>query len=51
MLKAVVVVTGLLIVVTRTTPFDLVGVHVSTSPLLELTISVLVLLPMLVADK
>ncbi|WP_197531190.1 hypothetical protein [Posidoniimonas corsicana] len=51
MLKATVVAAGLLMAATQKTPFDLMDVHISSTPLVELSICVLVLIAVLASDK
>ncbi|TWT67603.1 hypothetical protein Pla123a_41590 [Posidoniimonas polymericola] len=51
MLKATAVVAGLLMVATQKTLFDATGVHISTNPLVELTVCVLPLVLILASDR
>lgn len=47
MIRAFLVTGGLVMVATQQTPFDLVGMHVSSNPLVELSLCALVVTGML----
>lgn len=51
MIRAFLVVAGLLMAVTGQTPFDLTGLHVSSNPLTELTLCVLALVAALASTQ